>query len=189
MATEKTANPCKVVTGKVRLSYVYLTTPRPGDKPDDKPKYQVDMIIPKSDKATIEKIEKGIATAIEASKDKFKWTDKTVKHKDFWVPLRDGDERDDEDPAYAGAMYLCAKTTSKPNVVDKDLNAILEADEIYSGMYGRVSFDLWAFDNKSKGIGVGLLNVQKLADGEPLGGTRSKPEDDFADPVEEDDFM
>ena len=188
MSTTATANPCKVVTGKVRLSYAYLVQPRPGEG-DAKPRYQVDAIIPKTDTKTIEKIEAAIEAAKKLGIEKHKWTEKTLKHKDFWNPLRDGDERDDEDPAYAGAMYICAKSNNKPGVVDKALNEIIEADEIYSGMFGRVSIDFWPFDNKSKGIGCGLINVQKLADGDPLGGGRRKPEDDFGDGLEDDDLM
>ncbi len=41
--------------------------------------------------------------------------------------------------------------------------------------------------NGSKGIAAGLGNVQKLRDGEPLGG-RSRAEDDF-DIEEDDDFL
>ena len=58
---------------------------------------------------------------------------------------------------------------------------------MYSGVYGRASINFYAFNsNGNKGIACGLGNLQKIADGEPLGG-RSSAEDDFAD--EDDDFL
>ncbi|NMC34274.1 MAG: DUF2815 family protein, partial [Veillonellaceae bacterium] len=46
----------------------------------------------------------------------------------------------------------------------------------------------YAFNsNGNRGIACGLNNIQKLRDGEPLGG-RSRPEDDFSD-QEDEDFL
>ena len=60
-----TKNP-RVVTGKVRLSYVNVF--QPVDKGDGKtPKYSVSIIIPKSDKETIAKINKAFEEAKAAS--------------------------------------------------------------------------------------------------------------------------
>jgi len=42
--------------------------------------------------------------------------------------------------------------------------------------------------NGNKGIACGLNNLQKLRDGEPLGG-KSRAEDDFADDDDDDDFL
>ena len=53
------------------------------------------------------------------------------------------------------------------------------------GWYGRVSLNFQAFNsNGNKGIACGLGNIQKLRDGEPLGG-RSSASDDFT--TEEDE--
>ncbi len=41
--------------------------------------------------------------------------------------------------------------------------------------------------NGNKGIACGLNNLQKIRDGEPLGG-KSHPEDDFSDEAD-DDFL
>jgi hypothetical protein len=60
-----TKNP-RVVTGKVRFSYVNVF--QPVDKGDGKtPKYSVSIIIPKSDKETIAKINKAFEEAKAAS--------------------------------------------------------------------------------------------------------------------------
>ena len=73
-----------------------------------------------------------------------------------------------------------ASSKQRPNVVDLNLQPILNATEIYSGMYANVGVTFFAYNApQNKGIGVGLENVQKVADGEPLGGGRAAVEDDF----------
>ena len=57
---------------------------------------------------------------------------------------------------------------------------------MYSGCYGRISVNFYGFNsNGNHGIAAGLGNIQKLRDGESLGG-RTNAEDDF-DAVEVDD--
>ena len=57
---------------------------------------------------------------------------------------------------------------------------------MYSGCYGRISVNFYGFNsNGNRGIAAGLGNIQKLRDGESLGG-RTNAEDDF-DAVEVDD--
>ena len=76
--------------------------------------------------------------------------------------------------------------TTAPGIVDADRNPILERSEVYSGVYGRASINFYAFNsNGNKGIACGLNNLQKIRDGEPLGG-KSRAEDDFAEEDEED---
>ena len=73
-------------------------------------------------------------------------------------------------------------------MVDADCQPILDTSELYSGIYGRASINFYAFNtNGNKGIACGLNNLQKLRDGEPLGG-KSRAEDDFADD-DDDDFL
>ena len=68
------------------------------------------------------------------------------------------------------------------------IKAILERSEVYSGVYGRASITLYAFNsNGNKGIACGLNNLQKIRDGEPLG-SRSRAEEDF-DTDDDDDFL
>ena len=59
---------------------------------------------------------------------------------------------------------------------------------MYSGVKGRASINLYAYNvNGNRGIACGLNNLQKIADGTPLGG-RSRAVDDFATEAE-DDFL
>ena len=85
-------------------------------------------------------------------------------------------------------LFLNANSTRKPGIVDKDLNEILDPDEVYSGCWGRVSINFYPFNtNGNKGVGAGLNNVQKLKDGERLGGSAASAEDDFSDDYEDDE--
>lgn len=178
-------NPTRVVTGEVRLSYAHLFEPQ--SIQGSKPKYSVSLIIPKSDRETIGKIEQAIAAAIEAGIAKF--GGKRPNKAALKLPLRDGDvERDDE--AYKGCFFVNANSTLPPEVVDQDLNPVLSPAEVYSGCYARVSLNFYAFNtNGNRGIACRLGNVQKLRDGEPLGGGRTSASDDFAAFSAGDDFL
>jgi len=161
----------KVVTGKVRGSYVNIFRPRMNDM-NGKDEYSMTILIPKEDKTTIAKIN----AAIEESK-KEKFGDKTPAK--FKAPLRDGDEERPEDEAYKGHYFLNLKSQNQPGIVDKDRQEVLDDKEFISGDYCRVSMNSYAYDvNGNKGVAFGLGNVQILAKGQPLTG-RARAEDDF----------
>ena len=169
-----TKNP-RVVTGKVRLSYVYAFQPQV--KADGGTgKYGVSILIPKTDKDTIAKINAAFETAKANSASYFGGTiPKLLKG-----GLRDGD-LEKEEPEYAGCMFINANSAKKPGVVDADMNPILDADELYSGCYGRVAIEFYPYAVEgSKGIACGLGNIQKLEEGERLGGGGVSAAVDFA---------
>lgn len=178
----------KVITGKVRFSYVNIFKSRAFQAGQDA-KYSVCLLIPKDDKKTLKKIKAAIEEAVQEGIAS-KWGGK--KPANLKLPLRDGDdERADEAPEYEGMYFLNANSAQKPGIVDKDLNEILDPDEVYSGCWGRASINFYAFNsNGNKGVGVGLNNIQKLSDGDPLGAARASAESDFSDDFEddEDDF-
>ena len=178
----------KVVTGKVRFSYVNIFRSRSFSDGQDA-KYSICLLIPKGDKATVKKLRAAIDEAIKDGISS-KWGGK--KPKNLHLPLRDGDEeRAEEAPEYAGMMFLNANSNTKPGIVDKDLNEILDPDEVYSGCWGRASINFYPFNtNGNKGVGAGLNNIQKLKDDERLGSARASAESDFGDDFEdeEDDF-
>lgn len=181
MATNK--NSTKVVTGIVRLSYEHVW--EPASINGSNPKYSASLIIPKSDKKTIDAINAAIDNAIRDGAGKF--GGKIPNKAALKLPLRDGDiERDDE--AYKGCFFVNANSTSQPQIVDRTVQPILDRSEVYSGCYVRASINFYAFNsNGNKGVACGLGNIQKVRDGEPLGG-RSSAADDFAtDP--DDDFL
>lgn len=172
----------KVVTGTVRLSYANVWEPKSINGGAEK--YSVSVIISKDDKKTIDAINAAVDAAIEEGLAKF--GGKKPNKAAIKLPLRDGDtERDDE--AYAGSYFLNANSQTAPQIVDQNVNPILNRSEVYSGVYARVSLTFYAFNsNGNKGVAVGLGNIQKVRDGQPLG-NRSSAEDDFG--AIEDDFL
>lgn len=178
-------NETKVLTGKVRLSYANVWEPKSIN--GGKEKYSTSIIIPKSDTKTIEKIEKAVKAAIE--KDLGKFGGKMPNMKTIKLPLRDGDvEKDDE--AYKDAYFVNANSMTAPQIVDRNVEQIIDRSEVYSGVFVRVTLNFYAFNvNGNRGVACGLGNIQKIADGEPLGG-RSNAKDDFeALDTDEDDFL
>ena len=153
------------------------------------PKYSVSLIIPKSDKVTVEKIKKAIQAAYEEGQSKLKGNGKSVPSLSvIKTPLRDGDLERPDDEAYANSYFINANSATAPGIVDADRNTIIDRSEVYSGVYGRASINLYAFNsNCNKGIAGGLNNLQKIKGGEPLGG-KSRAEDDFAT-EDDDDFL
>jgi len=184
-------NPCKVITGK-RTVFSYLTVNEPKTPlGGGTPKYSVSLIIPKSDTVTVEKIKAAIQAAYDEGQSKLKGNSKSVPAlEDIKTPLRDGDKERKGDEAYKGCYFVNANSTTKPGVVDADRNPILDSSELYSGIIGRASINFYAYNsNGNRGIACGLNHIQKLADGTPLG-SKTRPEDDFADLDDDDeDFL
>ncbi len=171
----------RVVTGKVRLSFVHLFTPY-AKQQGQEPKYSVTLLIPKSDIATKQRIDAAINAAIQEGISK-PWNG--VRPPQIHFPIHDGDGVKPSDgmpfgPECKGhwVMTASSKADRRPDIVDINLNPIMNQSEIYSGCYGRVSIRFFAYNsNGKKGVGCGLGNVQKLEDGEPLAGGRSAAED------------
>ncbi len=171
----------KVVTGKVRFSYANVWEPKSIN--DGEEKYSVSLIIPKGDKKTIKDIEKAVEAAKKAGMPKFGGKIPS----NLKMPLRDGDIDREEDENYADSYFINANCKTKPGIVDKKGQPIIDSTEFYSGCYGYASITFYAFNSKgNKGIACGLNNLMKIEDGEPLGG-RSRAEDDFADLIDDDD--
>lgn len=184
----KFVNPTKVITG-VNTRWSYVNAWEPKSINGGAPKYSVSLIIPKSDTKTIEKIQAAIQAAYEEGQGKLKGNGKSVPAISVLkTPLRDGDAERPDDEAYADSYFVNANSGTAPGIVDADRNPIIDRSEVYSGVYGRASINFYAFNsNGNKGIACGLNNLQKIRDGEPLGG-KSRAEDDFAT-EDDDDFL
>lgn len=170
----------KVITGaNTRWSYANVWEAKAME--GGKPKFSVSLIIPKSDTVTVGKIKSAIEEAYREGQSKLKGNAKSVPAlSTLRTPLRDGDLERPDDPAYANAYFVNANSSTAPGVVDANRNEIMDKSEVYSGCYGRASVNFYAFNaNGNRGIACGLNNLQKLRDGEPLGG-RASAESDFA---------
>ena len=184
----KFVNPTKVVTGICTFGYLNCWEPKAVE--GGKPKFSVSLIIPKSDTKTVEKIRAAIQAAYEEGQSKLKGTGKSVPALSaLRTPLRDGDTDRPDDEAYKGSWFINANSDSAPGIVDADRQPILTRSEMYSGVKGRASINLYAYNvNGNRGIACGLNNLQKIADGTPLGG-KSRAEDDFATDDYDEDFL
>lgn len=173
-------NPTKVITGtQTRWSYANVWEPKSIN--GGTAKYSVSLIIPKNDTETVEKIKSAIQAAYKEGEAKLRGNGRTVPQLSaIKNPLRDGDVERPDDDTYKGCYFVNANSATAPGIVDSACRPITDHSEVYSGVYGRASINFYAFNsNGNRGIACGLNNLQKLADGEPLGG-KASAESDFA---------
>src|SRR6185312_14970499 len=177
----------KVITPEFRVSYANVFQPKTNDL-NGKKEYSVVAIFAKG--ADLSALKKAATDALaeKFGADKAKWP------KPLRSPFRECRERwkneDGKQVIPAGyeegdAVFISFKATEayRPGVVDQNVKDIIEPKDFYSGCYSRASVRPFVYDNKgNRGVSFGLNHVQKVRDGEPLGGT-SRPTDDFK-PVE-----
>lgn len=171
----------KVITG-VNTRWSYANVWEPKSINGSVPKYSVSLIIPKSDLDTVNKIKKAIQEAYNDGQSKLKGNGKSVPALSILkTPLRDGDVERPDDETYKNSYFINANSPHAPGIVDASCQPILNQSEVYSGVYGRASITFYAFNsNGNKGIACGLNNLQKIRDGEPLGG-KKRAEDEFSE--------
>ena len=182
----KNSNPMKVVTG-VNTRWSYVNAWEAKSINGGAPKFSVSLIIPKSDTKTVAKIKTAIEAAYKEGEAKLKGNSRTVPALSaIKTPLREGDTERPDDPAYANSYFMNANSNTAPGIVDADCQPILDRSKVYSGVYGRASVNFYAFNsNGNRGIACSLNNLQKIRDGEHLGG-KSSAEDDFSTEDDED---
>lgn len=180
----------RIVIGPVRLSYCYIAEPREnkGDGENDyndEPSYSTQILIPKSDKATRKKL---AAAIIEGAKKKFGGkAEKMLKSSVFKKPLRDPEEEDREGAEYIDMLFANVNQQAKrgrPGVALRDGTKLTDTDtiaeEIYSGVWVKISVTAFGFSGKSKGVALALNNVMKWKDDDRLDGGMSVS-DEFED--------
>lgn len=134
-----------------------------------------------------------LAAAEEAGREKFgKDYEKLRKSANFKWPFHSSE--DDVKQRYPeGSIYLSAYNSERPGCVfpyadpqtgrAKRMTDADVQEEMYPGARVRASIRFFGFDNKSKGIGVGLNNLQKIGEGPRLD-NRVKAENEF-EPLEQ----
>ena len=164
-------NPTRVLTGEVRLSYANLSTPRSTNGGEER--YSVTLLIPKSDTATFENILSSVEAAAVEAQGKL-WNG--VRPPVLTYPVHDGDGVRSSGLPFSdeckGHWVVNANSKTKPQVVHiSDIHTELAPQDIYSGMYARVTVNFFGYySNGKKGIGCGLGNVLKLREGEAFAG-------------------
>ena len=174
-------NPSRVLTGEVRLSYANLVEPKPNkNDPNGTPKYSVTLLIPKDDVAVKQNIDSSIEAVASEAVSK-SWGG--VRPPVMPISIHDGDGVRDNGTPYGeeckGCWVVTASSKQKPQVVHQsDINTELLPQDIYSGMYARVTINFFAYNRAGKrGIGCGLGNVMKTREGDPLSGSVSAASD------------
>lgn len=178
--SNQTIDPCRVALDRVRLSYVHLLTPR-APLGVGEPKYSTTILLPKTDVAGKARIDAAIQAAIQAGVAS-KWNGTMPARPEINVYDGDGVRPSGEafGPECKGHWVFTASGARKPEVIDLNFNPILDASQIYSGMYAQISFRFFAYNAAGKkGIGCGLGNVRKIGDGEPLAATGPSAADEF----------
>jgi hypothetical protein len=179
----------KVLTPKFRVSYPNVFKARLNEL-SSKEEFSLVALFPKN--ADLSALKKAVDQAMTE-----KWGEEKKRPKGITTPFRDQGERAKETdgketmPAgyEKGAVFLNLKSQRRPGVVDQNLQDIIEETEIYAGAWARATVSAYAWEFKSaqgavlkRGVSFGLLNLQKVSDGDPLVG-KSSPQDDFS-PIE-----
>jgi hypothetical protein len=198
---EKTGN----IIVLARLSFPNLFHPtKPKDAPaDQKAKYNTALLLPKGTdvrllvQTCIERAngffgERGWFADLPSGKRAGTPPEKGLKTQPVKLtfPFRDGADQVQFGGFEEGTWYFNTTSDKRPGVVDRRGNPISEdSDEIYAGAWVLVSLRDFAYDvGVKKGVSLGLQNVQKFRDDEPLAG-RSRAEDEFEQlDGEEDDY-
>ncbi len=159
----------KVTTPKFRVNFPAVFTARRNEL-NGQDEFGLVMLFDKDTDLSVLK-----AAAKEAA-DK-KWGDKRPRN--MRSPFRDGDVEREGKEGYENTIFVNTKSKMRPGVVDENLQTILDENEVYSGCYARATVSAYAYDRAGNaGVAFGLMNVQKLGDGEPLS-SRVRAEDDF----------
>lgn len=171
-----------IMTPEIRVSFAHVFHPQANPaNPNAEKKYSMAHLFPHPDKMTpAYKKEYAVFTAkIKAAIEKAiadKWGAK--KPANLRMPFRDQGEKT-FDGYEAGAVWFNASSKNKPGLIDAGNNDIIDESEFYSGCYARSTLRVYAYDTAgNRGVGIGLQNIQKLRDGEPLSG-RLKAQDEF----------
>lgn len=166
--------PTYCLTGVVRASFVKVFTPVVNAE-NGKSEYSMTLLIPKEDTGTLDRIK----AACKAAVDKL-WNGKPPQGLN--TPWHDGDGPKPQGGMYGeeckGMWVINVKSTQQPTVVDAQVQRVLDPTAFVSGDWCRVALNAYAYDNKRKGVALGLGNIQVVRKGEPLGSKRAA-EDDF----------
>ena len=138
-------------TNPARISYAKIFKPEKNDL-SGKEEYSCMVLIPKSDTKTVSALKQAIKTAIKG-----RFGDKQPKG--IRIPLRDGDKTGDGGvPAgaeagqapYGDNYFINCKNTRPPAIVDQKRRDVIDANQIVSGDYVRVSVNAFGYDNKRR---------------------------------------
>lgn len=167
----------------VRFSYCNLFQPKsPINNPNGEPKYSVTVLVPKTNVQAKAAIDAAIQEAIRAGVSK-SWGGVQPPQPALCVHDGDGPRPSDGMPygeECHGCWVFTASSKQAPFVVDANVQNIIDPRLVYSGMWGNINVNFFAYNQAGKkGVGCGLNGVQKIRDDTPLS-TRVTAEEAFA---------
>jgi hypothetical protein len=163
-----------MILKNVRIAYPHLFEPYAYQNGPNK-KYEITLMIPKSDTKTMEDIKKALAAAKAR-----KWP--AGAGKEVQSPVKDGDEMSTD--AFKDHWIIRAKAgkpdgSGRPGVVLPNLKPAA-ADDIVSGDFCNVDINAYGYDQSgNKGLSFGLNNVQLAMKGDRIGSGKARPESVF----------
>lgn len=168
MKVEKLDRPGACNISPARLDFVWLSDPYKVDEKDPG-KYQVTILIPKTETEAVKTLRSIIAEVTDIGKVT-KWNQSIPAN--LKEVLHDGDERQkDPQGIYKGCWYLTAKSARQVPVFNRSKLPITNPDELYSGMWGAVNLAVFPYKaSGSCGLAAGLNAVMKLRDDVRLSG-------------------
>ncbi|MBC3179375.1 DUF2815 family protein [Corynebacterium lujinxingii] len=177
----------RAVKAQGRLSYPNLFTARAANE-TAKPKYGATLLIPKTDTATVERIQAAIDAAVKDGIERRIFKGAVDPSRSKYPPLRDGDTPKDDGSErgeeFAGHWFISAKAPGdkpRPAVVDANVQPVMDESEIYAGCYVNMFVEFYAYENSgNKGIAASLRGTQFVRDGDRLGGETLEAEDMFS---------
>ena len=179
---------CRAYSPVARLFYPKLLEPK--NNKQGEPKYTALFVFPiDTDMSVLDRIIR------EAAQDK--WGDNIPPYLND--PIHDGNDKlaelskklakqglevtDNHKLLYENNLYINSSSTRKPAVVKKIdgvMYPLTTPQDIYSGMYVRVSFNAFPYDsNGNQGVGLGMTSILKVRDGQQVAGSAGNPEKDF----------
>ena len=170
----------KVKLSNVRLAFPVLWEAKTVNG-EGKPAFSASFLIDPADPQV-----KALNTAIEQVANE-KWGAKAAAilkqmRATDKVALHDGDLKSNYD-GFPGNLYVSARSTTRPLVIDKDKSPLTEQDgKPYAGCFVNASVELWAQDNNyGKRVNATLLGVQFVRDGAAFAGGTTASDSDFED--------
>lgn len=171
-----------MLTPEFRADFVALLEPATSKK-FGTTSYSVTMIFDREEdvKAMVDEIEAVIAKQFPGGKNRPAYVPSPIR-KGVQVSAQNPNGFElDKYPQYAGKWVLKANRSldqGAPGVVNAQAQPIMDAAEVYSGMYGRASVDFYWNKHKNQ-VFAALNNFQKTRDGEKLGRVTPKAEQEF----------
>ena len=147
----------------VRFSYCNLFQAKPpANNPNGEAKYSTTVLVPKTNAAAKAAIDAAIREAIQAGVSK-SWGG--VQPPTPALPIHDGDgPRPSDGMPYGeecrGCWVFTASSKQPPFVVDANVQNIMDPRAVYSGMWGNISVNFFAYNQAGKkGIGLSLIHI------------------------------